>query len=288
MERCVFVGNRRFVLEKLIQKGLEIKVFVAKGTHLEHDILSGMFEGISYEVVSSKKELLSYLNSIDFDLLVSNGCPYILPIEQLPNATYVNIHPSYLPDLKGGDPVIGAILFARNAGATCHIINESIDSGDIISQVKIPYTDDLDVTTLYQLSFLAEAEAFEAAYKLGFKAQAPQSVSSGLLYFTRNPKDMVLSISDTNELMLQKVKAFNNKSIGCSFFIENIEYKVFRAYKVVNPYLIKYAMQFKECEVVLSYEDSIVFHRNEEVIRFEVIYQKDNVSPLVGQKLFGV
>lgn len=288
MERCVFVGNRRFVLEKLIQKGFDLKVFVVKGSHLERDILSGIFDDIPYQVVSSKEELLSHLNSIEFDLLISNGCPYILPVEQLPSATYINIHPSYLPDLKGCDPVIGAILFERNAGATCHVMNEDIDSGDIVSQVKIPYTEDLDVTTLYQLSFLAEAEAFEEAYNLGFEAQVTQSVTSDLLYYNRKPKDMELLLSDTNDHMLQKIKAFNNKRIGCSFFSENTEYKVFRAYKVVNPYLISYAMRHKECEVVLSYEDSMVFHRNKEVIRFEGIYQKDNIPLLVGQKLFGV
>ena len=43
---------------------------------------------------------------------------------------YVNIHPSFLPDLRGIDPVLGSILFKRDAGATCHIMSEKIDAGD--------------------------------------------------------------------------------------------------------------------------------------------------------------
>ena len=276
------------MLEELIKKNWNLTVFVVKGTHLERDFNSGMFENVPFQTVASRSELLEHLSRISFDLLISNGCPFILPVERLPLAKYVNIHPSYLPDLKGCDPVIGAVLLRRDAGATCHIMDSGIDTGDIISQTKIPYTEDLDVTTLYQLSFLAEVEVFHEACRLGFEARTVQVNTPDSLYFNRKAEHQKLSQSDTNELMLQKVKAFNNKSIGCSFFSENIEYKVFRAYKVINPYLKNHVMQFKECEVVLSYEDSIVFHRNKEVIRFEGIYQKDNISLLVGQKLFGV
>lgn len=288
MRDCVFVGNRRFVLEELIKKNWNLTVFVVKGTHLERDFNSGMFVNVPFQTVASKSELLEHLSLISFDLLISNGCPFILPVEKLPLAKYVNIHPSYLPDLKGCDPVIGAVLLRRDAGATCHIMDSGIDTGDIISQTKIPYTEDLDVTTLYQLSFLAEIEVFHEACRLGFKAKGAQVSTPESLYFNRKAEHQNLFQSDTNDFMLQKVKAFNNKSIGCSFMSENIEYKVFRASKVCNPYLTRHVMKFEENTVALSYENSIVFNRHGEVIRFEEITQKDNIPLLVNQKLFGV
>lgn len=288
MQKCVFVGNRRFVLEHLTKKDFILKVFVIKGSHLDRDFASGLFPGVVYHVVSSKQELLEHLLENDYDLLISNGCPYILPIHDLPSATYVNIHPSFLPDLKGCDPVIGAILNERDAGATCHVMDSGIDTGDIIAQVKIPYTPDLDVTTLYQLSFIAEADVFENAFSRNFVPQCSQSVSENLLYFSRKPEDLIIQKDDSNNYMLQKIKAFNNQSIGCSFFCEGIEYQVFKASKVINSYLTHHVMSFGECQVALSYENSVIFHRQGEVIRFEMISQQDNIPLQVNQYLFGV
>ena len=91
-----------------------------------------------------------------------------MPINKIKKGRYTNIHPSYLPDLKGIDPVLGSIKFSRDGGATCHEINERIDDGPIISRIKIPFTKDLDVTVLYQLSFVAEKEVFNEAFKNNF------------------------------------------------------------------------------------------------------------------------
>ena len=70
--------------------------------------------------------------------------------------------------MRGIDPVLGSILFKRDAGATCHIMSEKIDAGDIISQLKIPYSNDLDASLLYQLSFIAEKKVFHMALQKNF------------------------------------------------------------------------------------------------------------------------
>jgi methionyl-tRNA formyltransferase len=267
--KFIFAGNRRFVLEEMLNKDLEIvEILVAAGTHLEKDIRQ---LGLSYKTFTSKQELIDIISDADFDVFVSNGCPYILPIGKLPTKTYVNIHPSLLPDLKGIDPVIGSILYQRNAGATCHIMDIGIDTGEIISQVKIPYTKDLDVSLLYQLSFIAEKEAFNQAFAKDFKASMRQVDREDLIYYSRRPEDKIIFFTETNQMIINKVKAFSNKSQGCSFIHKDQELRVYGVSRLSNPFLVSYADGFTDKQIIFSYEDSIVFKKDGELIKFDKV-----------------
>jgi methionyl-tRNA formyltransferase len=286
-ERFVFVGNRRFVLEQMVAEGLNLSnVYVVAGTHLERDLQRSGVTGVTdYVPVHNKNELLFHLGKTRFDVLVSNGCPYILPVADLPEASYINIHPSYLPDLRGVDPVIGAILFKRDSGATCHIMDSGIDTGPIISRIRIPFRDDLDITTLYQLSFVAEQQVFSQALALGFEPQYEQLNDPGAIYYCRNPADHVISFRENNDFILQKIKAFNNRSQGCSFNIRGNLYRVFSAQRMCNPFILKLLEGFPECVVGMSYENSIVFRKDGEVLRFMEILPTNGVAISVGTNL---
>lgn len=285
--RFLFVGNRRFVLEQMLREGLEIVgVIIVKGTHLERDYQNGLLTGLSnVRLVGSKVELLESIRNITFDVLVSNGCPYILPIEDLPQARYINIHPSFLPDLRGVDPVIGALLLGRDAGATCHIMDKGIDTGAVISQIRIPMTDDLDVTTLYQLSFISEKQVFSQALARNFAPAFVQEKGPGLVYYSRRPEDWQITFTEPNDVLLRKIRAFNNRSLGCEFTVAGRLFKVYSASVLSNSYLLEFLQNFDECTVALSYEDSIVFRKDGQAIRFEDIVSPSGCSLAVGDFL---
>ncbi|MBQ9537260.1 MAG: hypothetical protein IJU79_05665 [Desulfovibrionaceae bacterium] len=282
MRTYLFVGNRRFVLQKMLEKGLHFAAigYVAN-SHLENDLKSKKLniEPKLLKRLENKTQVLEFIKAHTFDVFVSNGCPYILPLNDLQKAIYINIHPSLLPDLRGYDPVIGAILFGRDSGATCHIIDQGVDTGDIIAQVKIKNTKDLDVTTLYQLSFYAEQEAFEEALKRDFQPQRKQISQDNLIEYRRNNADMVISFNEDNEQIIRKIKAYNNKKIGCSFVCQGHTYKVFHAEIMENPYLLHILDQFDEGQVAFSYEDSIIFKKDSQVLRFSGIVSLDG-SPI--------
>ena len=74
MIRCVFVGNRRFVIDEMLDLNLHIvEILVVKGSCLSK-VLD--LRNIKYSIVSSKKELVKKLESLNFDILISNGCPF--------------------------------------------------------------------------------------------------------------------------------------------------------------------------------------------------------------------
>lgn len=285
--RFVFVGNRRFVLERMVAEGVRPSaVLVVAGTHLERDLQSGKVPGIvDYTLVHNKAQLLAVLRDIDYDILVANGCPYILPIGEMPPARYVNIHPSCLPDLRGVDPVIGAILFARDGGATCHVMDAGIDTGPIVAQVRIPFTEDLDVSTLYQLSFAAEQRVFSAALALGFQPQYEQAMVADTIYYSRSLGDRTLTFREPNELMLRRIRAFGNRSQGCLFTVGGQTYRVFSAQKMQNPFLVGVFDGMPDCTVGLSYEGGIVFKKDGEILRFVDMLAPDGGTLPVGTRL---
>lgn len=285
--RFVFIGNRRFVLERMIAAGVNLTaVYVIAGTHLERDLQRKSVPGVTdYVIVHNESELHSFLMETRFDVLVSNGCPYILPVADLPRAKYVNIHPSYLPDLRGVDPVIGSILFKRDSGATCHVMNSGVDTGPIISRIQIPFSDDLDVTTLYQLSFIIEQQVFSQALDLDFEPQYEQPNDLRDIYYSRKSADQVICFNEDNDRILQKIKAFNNRSQGCNFTVAGVPYRVFYAQRMINPFILKLLEGFPECVVGMSYENSIVFRKDGEVLRFLDVLPVHGNAIAVGTNL---
>ena len=282
----VFVGNRRFVLDQMIEMKLRIlKIFAVKGSHLERQLNE---ESIDHIIISNKNDLLDYLYEINFDCLVLNGCPYILPIYGYlnENPILLNIHPSYLPDLRGSDPVPGAMLYKKDSGATCHQIDKGIDTGPIISQVKIPYTKDLDVQLLYQLSFLAEKEAFRKAYSLSFMSiPKGEEININSSYFTISPSDQQINFNkDTNDLIIRKSKAFGNSSRGVTFSKASEDFITFSVSTVDNPYLKEIAKGYNNGDIIMKFERSIIIKLNNEFLRMDSI--KGNLDYLqIGSNL---
>lgn len=282
----VFVGNRRFVLQEMLRREVDLVAVIAiAGSHLQRDMERGDVE-VGYSVVSDKAELLELLRKTPYDTLVSNGCPYILPIAKMPAVRYVNIHPSCLPDLRGVDPVIGSVLHAHDSGATCHIMDSGIDTGPIISQVRIPHTEDLDVTTLYQLSFVAEQRVFSLALDREFEVQLSQIASPVDIYYSRTAVDWQITFDEPTDLLLRKIKAFNNRSQGCEFTVGKHRYRVYTAARMQNPFLLDCAMAHDEGVVLFSYENGILFRRQTEVLRFVDIFSLDGGTLSVGDRLF--
>lgn len=275
-KKYVFVGNREYVLREMIRMNLNIEaVFVIENSYLHNRLLDDEF--IKYTVISSKKQLLNSLSVLDYDVLVSNGCKYILPIDSMRKAVYINLHPSLLPDLKGMDPVNGACLFKRTPGASCHLIDMGIDTGFIISRVSIPLTEDIDSIILFQLCFKAEVIAFKEAYIRNYKPMEPQPVKEDAIYYSITPSDMYLQFSRGVDYVLNQSKAFGYSTKGLYFRCRGEIYKCFSVSEIVNPFVLKIAEGYKDLVVFMSVDRDVLFKLNDRVLRIGQIVLNDRM-----------
>lgn len=120
--------------------------------------------GLQVKVIPilTREQVVSSILKEKYDVLVSNGCPYILPISKLGKHIFINIHPSLLPKFKGKSPIKEAFREKAQMGATCHYMIDEVDSGEIISQVTF---DCKELDECYRQSYKAEAKVFRRAYK---------------------------------------------------------------------------------------------------------------------------
>ena len=260
-KRYLFIGNRKFVLESMLEKKLNlVKIICLKNSQLEKDLIK---KNIEYVIVSHENEALDIIKNTEFDILISNGCPFILPVSNIKKdcQLFLNIHPSYLPELRGLDPVPGAILLGKNSGATCHVMDDKIDHGPIISQIKIPIEGGLDAKILYQLSFIAEKHVFDMALEKKFEIKNSKEDKFNSSYYSKKENDLKLNLKDTNQKIINRVKAFNNKSQGAWLLHKGNKIICYDAKVLKNTYLSYTFKHSKINEIILICEDSIVLKR---------------------------
>ncbi|HIJ66349.1 MAG TPA: methionyl-tRNA formyltransferase [Candidatus Hydrogenedentes bacterium] len=85
------------------------------------------------------EEELAPLRRVEPDLLLVGGFSIILkkPILDLPKIGCVNTHSSLLPKHRGPNPFSAVVLANETeSGVTFHVVDEGVDTGDIIEQVR--------------------------------------------------------------------------------------------------------------------------------------------------------
>jgi methionyl-tRNA formyltransferase len=101
----------------------------------------------------SEKISKKTIDEVDPDLVVSYGYRYILKkdiIEKIRNKV-INLHIAYLPWNRGADPNLWSILDGTNKGVTIHMLNEGIDTGDILFQKKVDIPDHETLSSSYNI-----------------------------------------------------------------------------------------------------------------------------------------
>ncbi|MBC2260265.1 methionyl-tRNA formyltransferase [Listeria sp. FSL L7-0091] len=133
---------------------------------------------------------LEELIALQADLLVTAAYGQILPNNLLesPKHGAINVHASLLPEYRGGAPVHYALLDGKTeTGVTIMYMVEKLDAGDMISQRKIPITEEDNTGTMFdKLSKLGAELLMDTlpdflAGKITAIAQDPEKVT-----FARN------------------------------------------------------------------------------------------------------
>ena len=102
--------------------------------------------------VKGNAEFMEQIKSLQPDLIVVVAYGFILPQEllEIPKLGAINVHASLLPKYRGASPIQTAILNnEQETGVTIMLINEKMDEGDILAQVKIKIDTTETFTTLH-------------------------------------------------------------------------------------------------------------------------------------------
>ena len=102
-------------------------------------------------------DVVSELLSIKCDFIVVAAYGQILPKEILEHAPCINLHASILPSYRGASPIQQTLLNGdKQTGVTAMLMDEGLDTGDIIKIEKIDVNEDMMVEELFEkLTILA-------------------------------------------------------------------------------------------------------------------------------------
>lgn len=287
MKKVLFIGNRMNVLKHIENfADLElIKIYIQEDSLLAQEIdkiPSAATVEKRYFNLKEKHEILKDILSNTFDILISNGCPFILPISDMRRngQLFINIHPTLLPELKGKTPLNGVFLtHQKKIGATMHYMDDGIDTGATIAQSKVDLSDDIDQGLVYKISFDLESNAFIEGMKLlqenSYKYSGQRQNAEGS-YFNRTEELQTINFDDdSTDLIIDKIKSFNIKGQGTTIVTNEDIYKVYLAEKIVNEYLLNKYSNTAKAKVAFRYDDKIVLKTKDGMIKL-IDYEINN------------
>lgn len=147
----------------------------------------------------SRPETVTLLTDQQPDLIAVACFPYIFPkpILQLPTYGCVNLHPSLLPAYRGPAPLFWiARSNERETGVTLHLLDEGLDTGDIVAQRRFLRPDGISGVELEQRCAKAGAALLVSAVQQLAQGQPlphhPQSQQEAAYFPWPAEKDLII------------------------------------------------------------------------------------------------
>lgn len=96
------------------------------------------------------KDLIQTLNDANIDYIMLAGFMKVLPKEFVKafEGRIFNIHPSVLPDYPGLKSIEKAFADKKHSGCTVHVVDEGVDTGEILFQKKVALEENLEWTEM--------------------------------------------------------------------------------------------------------------------------------------------
>ena len=182
--------------------------------------------------VYKKDNIEELFKKTNEELLLSVGYRYIIPIAIFTKFKYaVNIHPTLLPKYKGAYSGYAIIENGEEeTGITAHLIDEGIDTGDVIEQINIPLTKfDTTKTMSEKVSKLEPIFVSNVLKNIlkGNMNTKKQLSNSNIIYSEkRKPEDS--RIDETKPLieLYNKIKACDQERFPAYFELDGKKVKI--------------------------------------------------------------
>lgn len=269
--KILFIGNRWNVVKQLLDE--DITIMAQAGSCLVKELTD---RGIKHIRCHFKSDMTRAMEETEWDVLISNGCPYILPV--IPGKVMINIHPAYLPNGKGKHPINGLFMNNGVIGATMHHMTDEMDSGNIIHREYIHHSDDIDLGLAYYMSFELEGVVFAKGWakmiNSNFQYEGEPMVGDGW-EFHREPEKMVVDFSNmlTKEI-LKRVRAYGIEGQGCKD--EHNMLVIYHAEMISNCYLLRMFATAQPGEIVLRYDGKLLIKTIDGLVKVTRFIQTTN------------
>lgn len=178
------------------------------------------------------------------DIIITCAYGQIIPkvLLDLPRLGCINVHASLLPYLRGGAPLHHAIIDGyKETGVTIMYMDESMDTGDIISTVTYPLKDTDTVGTVHdnlmEMGANLLMETLPSIIK-GTNKRIKQDNSKATYAYNISRSDEHLDFSGSGVLVERKVRGLNPWPLANTLF-DDEEIKIISGYFVLGKSIPK-------------------------------------------------
>lgn len=189
---------------------------------------------IEYDNLKSP-DLYKTITDMDVDLAVVFSFNNKIPKEfiDLMKDGILNMHPSLLPEYRGGNPYSRVIMNGeKETGVTVHFMSENFDEGDIVAQIKCPVDEFETMGTIFNktnylgislmLSVLAEYE------KTGSLPRRPQPQGEFKTAKNISDEESYINFNKTAIELERQIRALN-PFLSCYTYYKRQVLKIFKA-----------------------------------------------------------
>lgn len=217
--------------DKPVGRGLKIKPSPVKRKALEFNL--PLFQPIDLK----NPEFIRGLQKLNPDLFVVVAFRILPPeVFELPPKGTINLHSSLLPKYRGAAPIHWAIINGeKETGVTTIMIQQKVDTGDIILQKKVQISDDETAGELHDKLANLGAELLLESVNLIASGNASPKIQTGDA--TKAPKLTkelgLINWVDSNEQIRNLIRGLNPYP-GAYTFLNGKLLKLFRAQLIKN------------------------------------------------------
>lgn len=244
--RVVFFGHVRYsqaVLERVLAlPDLDVVGIVTRRTCPSHaDFCSlapiGEAAGIPTLVVDDlpQERWAEWLGDRRPDVGYAIGWSAILRpvVLAVPTLGIVGYHPSLLPRNRGHHPIVWALALGLDeTGSTLFLLDEGIDSGDIVSQRRVPILPDDDASALYErLTRVVIEQVIDITIELadGRLRAVPQDPALATVWRKRHERDGEIDWRMTAAGVHNLVRALTRPYVGAHAMVSGRAVKIWKA-----------------------------------------------------------
>ncbi len=244
--KIMFMGTPDFaayILEKLIDDGYDVASVVTKvdakkdrGQKIKFSAVKET--AIKYNIPVYQPENLKeenfgeILRNENPDMIVVVAYGKILPkyVLSYPKYHCINVHASILPKYRGSAPIQYAIMMGeKESGVTTMLMNEGLDTGDILWVNKVSITDDENCGTLHDKLMVSGYDALKNTIENIDKiTPIPQNDDEMTYAPPIKKEETIIDFSADVKDVYNKIRGFYPFP-GTSFKVEDRSYKIHKA-----------------------------------------------------------